>query len=874
MIQKMTLLISGVDMNNKNFIYAFLAILMTILFLLSAVPITTRSSSFGKNHDISSEEVERSNGGALNLPVWENGNYWSYRRSARCIDSEGYEYDQWDNHTYTVSSTSEMFTGYGAPVECYNLTLTGDTQNYREAEMDTAEFGFDFGVVPYKTTFSGTVSGHLLVEKSTLATVRDFKALDGSAYIYDLEPAALNAIFSGTYDFWDFNFMNYTPALKDFSFPQNTGDAFHVSSRIDYFTKSHLDIEGGQTRYNSLYYQMEDDVDVSMDDVSMDESDAYQSGNTLSCMKLLYTNNGGEMHSDNPDTPEAPDGGTRTSYISPEVGWYAKYTYNNHFGTLSSGYVIEATEYLKDTNYAGRYPVVENVQFDRANVTNSGDESVLLTCSVADPDGFMDIEKVEADLSGLKIGVVELLDDGTSGDDTAGDDKFSISIDIADSVSTGEHVIDVTVYDRNGNTGSGESTLTVLQKNEAPNVFSGFTHPSKVYNDGLTEVKITAEVDDPNGLDDVVGVSADLHLLGGNGETDMLDDGTNGDTYSSDGKYTVMHIIPISIAPGTYAVEFTATDAGNEVDTLSVDVVVHEYIPVIAPQIIDTECTPEEAFVGPDLEILLTVKIEDGNGLDSVLSVEGDLRDIHGDGHQLFHDDRSNGDKSSGDGIYSYLVSIDEDILKDEGMKEKSFSIPVTVTDDTYETAIGTINFTLKKPNSPPWISSVSASMESVFNDNKEEMTVFVEIIDNDTLEDITGVWIDLSDLGGGQIELDTDTSAHFKTGEYEHTFTVPSTVEGGVYKITLEVEDSAGNRATFEYKIEVVDRYGPTDDDDDTADDDTTSEDDTDDDITDDDEPTDETDRGEEKAESPGFSLFLIVITIGIVLFIGRRIK
>jgi len=864
-------------MKKKDFICAVMVMLIAILFLLSAVPIKTHNPRIEKPLDIIPVERERSDGGLLNLPVWEIGNYWSYRRSAHCIDSEGYEYDQWDNHTYTVSSTSEMFNGYGTPIECYNLTLTGDVQNYREAEMDTAEFGFDFGVVPYKTTFSGTVSGHLLIEKSTLATVRDFKAMEGSAYIYDIEPSYLNAIFSGTYDFWDFNFLNYTPAMKDFTFPQNTGDSFHVSSRIDYFTKSYLDIEGGQTRYNSLYYLMKDDVTVSTDSVTMDEPDAYQSGNTLNCMKLLYTNNGGEMHSDDPNTPDAPDGGTRTVYMSPGVGWYAKYNYNNHFGSISSGYIMESTEYLKDTNYVGRNPVVENVQFDRGNVTNSGDESVLLTCSVEDPDGSIDIEKVEADLSGLNIGLVELLDDGTGGDDTAGDGIFSISVGIADSISAGDHAIDVTVYDRNGNTDTGEATLTVLQKNDPPSVFSGYTHPSTLYNDGLTEVKFTAEADDPNGIGDLVGVSADLHLLGGDAEMDMFDDGTNGDTYSSDGKYTIMHIIPDSVAPGTYAVEFTATDAGNEVDTLSVDVVVNEYIPVLPPQIVKAVSIPEEAFVEPDLEMLLTVEIKDGNGLDTVLSVEGDLRDIDGDGHQLFYDDGSNGDDRSGDGIYSYQVSIDADILKDEGVKEKVFSIPVTVTDDTYETASGTINFTLMQPNSPPVIISVSASIDSVFNDGKEEVTITVEIMDNDTLEDITGVEIDLSALGGDEVELETDTSDVFKAGDYEHTFTVPSSIDGGVYKITVTVEDSEGNRDTYEYELEVVDRYGAEDDYDHNTDDDTTGDDDSDDDTTGDDDSDDDdtTDGGDDiKEESPGFSLVLAFISIAVLLLIARRVK
>ena len=861
-------------MERMQFIRYSLLVTGTFLLLFSTMPITDRSNDVNQYREDTVSEESRGEEGLLNLPAWNVGNYWTFRRYAHCIDSEGYEYDQWDNRTLMVATVSEIYTGYGSPVECYNLTLTGDVRNYREAEMDTAEYGFDFGVVPYKTVFTGTVSGYLLLERSTLATVQEFKAMDGSAYVYDLEPALLNTYFEGTYDFWDLNYLNYTPAMKDFTFPHDSGDSFHTNTRIDFFTKSYLDIEGGQTRYNSLYYTLEDDVVVSTEEVGMNEEDAYKTGDTLRCMKLVYTNNGGAIHSDDPNCPDPPQGGTRTAYLSPETGWFARYTYTNHVGTLSSGYIMESTEYLKETNYAGRDPVVEEVEFDAENVTNSGEDSVLLTAVVFDPDGSLDIEKVEADLSGLNVGLMEMLDDGTGVDETAGDGVFSLLVDIADSVNAGAHLIEVTVYDLNGNTGTNESTLTVLVKNEPPNVFSGFTSPTTLYNDGVTEVKFTAEVDDPNGAKDIASVTCDLQLLGGDADASMLDDGTGGDDYSGDGKYTVLHTIPITVTSDTYSVVFTATDGGNEIGTLAVDVVVYEFIPVIAPTIVKAKSVPEEAFVEPDLEILLTVEVEDGNGLDTIVSVEGDLTEIGGDDEQMFNDDGSRGDEKADDGEFSYRASIDEDILADEGVKDKVFSIPVIVTDDTYETATCTINITLAEPNSPPSITSASASIDSIFNDGKEEVTVTVEIMDNDTLADLVGAWIDLSTVGGSEMELETDDSDIFKWGDYEYTFTVPSSVKGGTYKITIRVEDSEGNTDTHELEIEVVNRPGVGDDDDDTGDDDTGDDDTTDDDNPDDDDISDDDETGgrSEKKGSPGFSVLFVIGIVGLLLVVKRR--
>jgi len=147
----------------KNLSYTILASVISLL-LLSTMPVTNRSVDFDRGREVTVSEASRSTNGLLNLPVWEVGNYWTFRRYAHCIDSEGYEYDQWDNRTLTVADADEIYSGYGTPVKCYNLTYAGDVRNYREAEMDTAEYGFDYGVVPYKTVFTGTVSGYILME--------------------------------------------------------------------------------------------------------------------------------------------------------------------------------------------------------------------------------------------------------------------------------------------------------------------------------------------------------------------------------------------------------------------------------------------------------------------------------------------------------------------------------------------------------------------------------------------------------------------------------------------------------------------------------------------------------------------------------------
>jgi len=809
------------------------------------------------------ETYTRDVGGTLNMPVWEVGNYWSFRTSLRAVNDEGDEFDEWENRTCTVAAVDELYSGHGTPVECYNLTIAGNVQNYIEAEMDTSEYGFNFGTVPYKSTLDATLSGYMLVEKDSLSPVKIYKEKDGTATIYDLP--AMVSFFEGNYDYEDFSIRNYTPPLDMFRLPQNAGDSYHLSARVDYYTQNYLDLQGGQTRTSRSHYLFEDDVVVTGEDITIDHADAFMSGQEQRCLKIVHTENGGELYTDKDGSEQPPDGGTRTIHISPTSGWFTRFTYDDHYGDMASGYVIVAEDYLKDTNYEGREPDVSGALFQSDTVTNSGDESTILKANVTDPDGSLDIDKVEADLSGLGIGMLEMYDDGTHGDTVAGDYEFALEIDILDTVQADTYSVDITAYDLGGNTGTATADLIVETDNEPPQIFSAFFSPTTVYNDGTTEITFTADVSDPNGDEDIGEVLADLTPLGGDAETAMNDDGKDGDPTPGDGRYTVIHVIPESVVPGDHSVEFTAKDLVDETGTLSLDVKVHEFIPIIPPEIVKGECTPENILMEGDIKVLFEVEVRDDNGLDTIVSVEGDLGELDGEDDQRFYDDGTNGDDDDDDGTYSYEILLSSDILSRDGLKEKTFTITVTVTDETYESVTGTINLTAVQPNWEPVITDISADIDSVFNDGKEEVELTVELMDNDTIADIERVWVELDNLDGSEVELNTDTSDVFKTAEFKCTFTVPDSVDAGTYRITISVEDSEGNIASREFFVEVVERHKVDDDDDDDT---TPSDDDSDDDTTGDDDDDDTTgDVEESKKESPGFTLFALLLSLLLVL-------
>ena len=105
-------------------------------------------------------------------------------------------------------------------------------------------------------------------------------------------------------------------------------------------------------------------------------------------------------------------------------------------------------------------PKVGSVDISPRSVANGG--SILITAEVSDPDGASDIKAVTCDVSPLGGSErQELYDDGTNGDDKAGDGIYSISFTVSKDAGEGVQAIPVRAEDKEGNSGSGEAEVTV-----------------------------------------------------------------------------------------------------------------------------------------------------------------------------------------------------------------------------------------------------------------------------------------------------------------------------------------------------------------------------------------------------------------------------
>ncbi len=215
--------------------------------------------------------------------------------------------------------------------------------------------------------------------------------------------------------------------------------------------------------------------------------------------------------------------------------------------------------------------------------------------------------------------------------------------------------------------------VNVENINEPPKLTGLDLDMEEVPNDGETEVVLIAEVEDPDGLEDIVSVTADMSDLGMDEDVAMGDDGEDGDDEAGDGVYTLVFTVGAEVEPGRMKLVVTVTDTEgqDDDDRVNLKVVKFNYLPEIGWMTFD----PSAEAPDGESEVLLVVPVTNGNGPDDIESVTADLSEVGGARRATLRDDGSKGDATAGDGEYSLLFVISEDT--EEGSK----TIEVTVTD-------------------------------------------------------------------------------------------------------------------------------------------------------------------------------------------------
>ena len=242
-----------------------------------------------------------------------------------------------------------------------------------------------------------------------------------------------------------------------------------------------------------------------------------------------------------------------------------------------SGNEITENVEVRVADFRDLPPVIMAAGAEPASINNDNMEISLATVAVEDDSG---IEEVSLDLAPVGGKKTPMLDDGTAGDNMAGDGIYSLEMRASPNCTGGPKLLLVTVQDTGNNIIEGIIPLVVLEWNKAPRVMAQSTNP--VRNDGEERAIISVMATDNEGNLD--RVSVDLSPIGGSPDEEMYDDGTNGDIYAHDDVYSLEITVWKNYSVSVLLLNVTATDSAGSYSytTISIDIIQVGTAPVLS----------------------------------------------------------------------------------------------------------------------------------------------------------------------------------------------------------------------------------------------------------------------------------------------------
>ncbi len=298
-------------------------------------------------------------------------------------------------------------------------------------------------------------------------------------------------------------------------------------------------------------------------------------------------------------------------------------------------------------------------------VPNDGITTSVVWAIVEDDEG--DLERVEVDLS--EVGgedAVRMYDDGTSGDNFAGDGNFSVEFTVSPLIALSIYQVEITAYDRAGHETSTKTWVDVILPPVPPVILAASTLPEEVPNDATSKVVLSVVVEDDN--DDVESVWVDLTPLKGPNFVDLKDDGISPDMSAGDGTWTVEFTVGYSVSDGLKGkIDVIAEDSTGLRGTISFSLTVTKAnVPpdLVTYNVTDSDGAPVTEFSEGEKVIINVLALDDD--LD-ILTVRVDLSDFDSSPLTLTDDDedgRFNGDftipENTSAGSYNITITVSD----------------------------------------------------------------------------------------------------------------------------------------------------------------------------------------------------------------------
>lgn len=209
-----------------------------------------------------------------------------------------------------------------------------------------------------------------------------------------------------------------------------------------------------------------------------------------------------------------------------------------------------------------------------SNVPNDGETEVLLTVRATDPNG--NLKSVTISLSPISgVASQKMFDDGSNGDQSAGDNVYSFETTVPSTVTVGQKDLKITAVDQEGLTDTQHIFLQVTDANSPPEMTNAQVSDPSIENDNSTTVTFTVEVIDPD--DNLDSVRIDLSPIGGSKSMKMWDDGENGgDDFADDNIFTAESVVSKNTPAGMKNLTIKAEDDRGAEVSLVISIVVKQ----------------------------------------------------------------------------------------------------------------------------------------------------------------------------------------------------------------------------------------------------------------------------------------------------------
>lgn len=371
---------------------------------------------------------------------------------------------------------------------------------------------------------------------------------------------------------------------------------------------------------------------------------------------------------------------------------------------------------------------------------------------VSDPDGTDTIAKVTIDLIDIGGGILELKETAGAVAGSVVPEIYTGEFTLPNAVVPGVYSLDVRALDSSGNASTIPLFLTVsalVSSTNAPTILQDFSLPDNVPADGRTNVTFTIEVEDTDGVQDVVIARIDLTPLG-LPVMPLTLDGSTTTPESNRGFFVSQEIqVPRTASTGSYdlLVEIEDSDGGSDSTLLSLDV--GGSFGGEAPSFIDVRFVPEVG--SPGGQVRLFAEVEDKNSADDAsLTVVADFTDIRLDTEDL--DAIINfpsGTVVTRNTFASSTLKIPEDL------PVGVYDIPLTAVDDTSNIVRATARLRIERggqtDGQPPAISEqrVFQSPPVFPNDNTNKGEIHILVSDPD--DDVVAVIANFGAIGNAQ---------------------------------------------------------------------------------------------------------------------------